>query len=112
MTRISTYVAAFALGAALLLTTASVQAQCAAANLRKDDCTETQCRALHDAQTTICNTPRSCNGVTAQEQRAARLILNQNCLAARQATGACFKTVDSNHQKMIDEAQTAINKCQ
>lgn len=92
------------------LFSASALAACADA----DQCTPAVCRQRQAPVHGICDVPRSCAGINANNkpELRRRLTINQRCLAARQNVGLCFSVVDQGHTDAINGVQAVIDVCQ
>lgn len=85
-------------------------AQCSVA----DRCSEGVCNALQRTVHPACDRPRSCVNINAgnKVELARRLVINQECLAARQDVALCFSAPDPGHQQAIQSVENAIVTCE
>jgi len=113
MLRIRTAIAPAALVASTLtlavLLPGTALAQCAVA----DRCLEGTCNALQSQVHPTCDQPRSCTNINSNNttELTRRLLINQQCLAARTDVAQCFSNPDPGHQEAIDSVQRAIVTC-
>jgi hypothetical protein len=69
------------------------------------------CRELQDEVHPTCDVQRSCSGTVTQEEARDRLVINQDCLAARKAVAACFSVQDRGHRQQIESVENAMRTC-
>lgn len=114
MLRVRTSLApiALVLGALSLtvLSSTSALADCDSADL----CTAGECRLRQANVHPTCDQPRSCGSIDASDKTELhnRLMINQQCLAARMNVSQCFSTSDTGHDQAIQAVRNAIATCQ
>jgi hypothetical protein len=84
-------------------------AQCSQADL----CSSSTCSALQHNVHPACDQPRSCANVNVnnKQELVRRLLINQQCLAARQDVALCFSNPDPGHEQAIKSVENAIVTC-
>lgn len=105
--------AVFALGAFAVLSPATAYANCSDAE--PSLCSKNECLSRNATAHDTCDSqPRSCKNVDSsnKSELQARLLVNRNCLAARQHVQKCFRSTNTSHVGPIKDAQAAIATCE